>query len=186
MLFGGAFFDPTRRSARRTSIGAFLSNAGILIGGFAILASVFLPWVHGVLADPTSTPPNGLAAIGALGWLLVIIGGTLLAGALANALSHSRPFNLGLQVFATVAGIAVLLSHPFMRPCFVPPVEGTQLHIGLPPQFGPGCPWTGNGLGAGYYLVRTGAAITVASAILALAISGFATVIWRRRAPVIA
>jgi hypothetical protein len=48
MLFGGAFFDPTTRSARRMSIGAFLSNAGSLIGGFAILAGVFLPWVHGV------------------------------------------------------------------------------------------------------------------------------------------
>jgi hypothetical protein len=184
MLFGGAFFDPSVRPARRTSLLALLSNAGIVIGGFAILAGMFLPWVHRVLADPASTPPNGLAAIGARGWLLVMIGGALLAGALANILSHSRSFNLGLQVFAIAGSIAALVAHASARPCFAPPLEGPQLHIGLP--IGPGCPWSGDGLGAGYYLVRTGAAITLTSAALALAISGLAAAIRHRRAPAVA
>jgi hypothetical protein len=114
----------------------------------------------------------------------VIIGGALFLGALAGILHSSRPFTVGLQLFAIVTGIAALIAHAFAaRPCFVPPEVGTRIHIGI--AFGPVCPWTGDGLGAGYYLVRTGAVITIASAVIALALAGVATVIRRRRAPVI-
>jgi hypothetical protein len=182
MLFGGAFFDPTTRSARRTSIGAFLSNAGILIGGLAIIAGVFLPWVQGVFVGSAYAPPNGIAAGGALGWLLAALAVALILGALANILGHSRPFNFGLQLFAIVAGVAALISYTFSRPCFGLPPEGIEHRI----VFGPTCPWIGDGLGGGYYLVRTGAAITLISALLALAICGLATVIRHRRAPAVA
>jgi hypothetical protein len=184
MLFGGAFFDPSVRPARRTSLLGLMSNVGILLGGFVIFTSVFLPWVHGVLVGSAYTPPNAIAAEGALGWFLVALGGALILGAMANILGHSRRFNLGLQVFAIAAGIAALISHAFMRPCFAPPYEGRVLVGSL--GFGPTCPWTGDGLGSGYYLVRAGAAITIASAALALAIAGIATTIRRRRTPVIA
>jgi hypothetical protein len=185
MLFGRAFFDQNARSGWRTSIGALLSNGGILVGGFIILAAVLLPWVHRVFVGPAYAPPNGISAVGGLGWLLAVIGGALFFGALAAIVSSSRSFTFGMQLFAIVGGTAALVAHAFARPCFEMPPEGTRILIGEL-ELGPSCPWTGDGLSVGYHLVRTGAVITIASAVLALAIGGVATAIRHRHAPVAA
>jgi hypothetical protein len=183
MLFGGAFFNPNARSGWRTSISGLLSNLGILLGSLTMLAGVLLPWVHRAFVGSAYAPPNGIAAAGGLGWLLAVTAGLLFLGAMSGIISSSRPFTFGMQLFAIVGGTAALVAHAFARPCFGMPPEQIEHRISFP--FGPVC-WTGDGLGAGYYLVRAGAVITIASAVFALAIAGVATAIRRRRAPAVA
>src|SRR5437660_575430 len=107
MYYGGAFFDPNP-PAQRISFGALVTSFGILIGGLTLLAGVLLPWRVRTMVGPIGDPPNGFAAAGALGITLAVLGTALFLGAFANVISPSRPFTLGLQVFAIVAGVTTM------------------------------------------------------------------------------
>src|SRR5207245_2963513 len=77
MYYGGAMFDPNPRVPRRVSLGGLATSIGILIGGLTLLGGVLLPWRVREMVGPSGNPPNGIAAAGALGVVLAILGAAL-------------------------------------------------------------------------------------------------------------